>query len=34
MDVIDIVQLREGKYIAHWGILDIPGLMAQISDNR
>jgi predicted ester cyclase len=31
MDVIDIIQLREGKYIAHWGILDIYSLMAQLT---
>ncbi len=31
MDVIDVIQLRDGKYIAHWGILDMYGLMTQIS---
>ncbi len=31
MDVIDIIQLRDGKYIAHWGILDMHGLIAQIT---
>ena len=31
MDVIDIIQLRDGKFIAHWGILDIHSLLAQIS---
>lgn len=31
MDVIDIVRLREGKYIEHWGILDTHGLMTQIT---
>ena len=32
MEVIDIIQLRDGKYIAHWGILDLHGLMAQINE--
>ena len=31
MEVIDIIELHEGKYIGHWGILDLHGLMAQIS---
>lgn len=31
MDVIDIIQLRDGKYVAHWGILDMQNLMAQIT---
>jgi len=31
MDVIDIIQLRDGKYIAHWGILDMHSLMTQIT---
>lgn len=31
MEVIDMIQLREGKYISHWGILDLHGLMAQLS---
>ncbi|TAK50442.1 MAG: ester cyclase [Saprospiraceae bacterium] len=31
MEVIDIIQLRDGKYIAHWGILDLHGLMTQIT---
>lgn len=30
MDVIDIIRLRDGKYMEHWGILDLQGLMAQI----
>lgn len=31
MDVIDIIRLRDGKYVEHWGILDTQGLMAQIT---
>ncbi|GAA4404109.1 hypothetical protein GCM10023187_20960 [Nibrella viscosa] len=31
MDVIDIIQLRDGKYIGHWGILDVHRLLAQLS---
>ena len=31
MDVIDIIQLRDGKYVGHWGILDMQGLMAQLN---
>ena len=30
MEVIDIIELRDGKYIGHWGILDFHGLMAQL----
>jgi steroid delta-isomerase-like uncharacterized protein len=32
MDVIDIIQLRDGKFISHWGILDMQGLMAQLAN--
>src|SRR5436190_19696583 len=31
MEVIDIIQLRNGKFTGHWGILDMQGLMAQLS---
>ena len=31
MEVIDIVRLRDGKFVEHWGILDTQGLMAQIT---
>jgi steroid delta-isomerase-like uncharacterized protein len=31
MEVIDIITLREGKFSEHWGILDMQGLMAQIT---
>jgi steroid delta-isomerase-like uncharacterized protein len=32
MDVIDIIQLRDGQFIAHWGILDMQGLIAQLGN--
>ena len=31
MEIIDIVRLENGKYKEHWGILDVQGLMAQIT---
>lgn len=31
MDVIDIITLRDGKFIEHWGILDMQSVMAQIT---
>lgn len=31
MEVIDVIRLRDGKYVEHWGILDTQGLMAQIT---
>ena len=31
MEVIDIIQLLDGKYIGHWGILDLHSLMAQLT---
>lgn len=31
MDVIDIIRLRDGKYVEHWGILDMQRVMAQIT---
>lgn len=34
MDVIDIIRLRDGKYVEHWGILDTQGLMAQITSRN
>jgi steroid delta-isomerase-like uncharacterized protein len=29
--VIDILRLRDGKFIEHWGILDMHNVMAQIT---
>ncbi len=31
MEVIDIIELRNGKYIGHWGIFDLHGLMTQLT---
>ena len=31
MDVIDIIELQNGRYMAHWGILDTQSLMAQLT---
>ena len=31
MEVIDIIELRNGKYIGHWGILDLHGVMTQLT---
>lgn len=31
MDVIDVIQLREGKFVGHWGILDMHSVMTQLS---
>jgi steroid delta-isomerase-like uncharacterized protein len=28
--VIDIVEFRDGKAIAHWGVMDMAGMMAQL----
>ncbi len=27
----DITPLREGKFVAHWGILDMQNVLAQIT---
>lgn len=31
MDVIDIITLRDGKFIEHWGALDMQSVMMQIT---
>lgn len=31
MDVIDIIQLRDGQFVGHWGILDFQSLIAQLT---
>jgi len=31
MNVIDIIRLKDGKFAEHWGILDMQGLMSQLS---
>lgn len=30
MDVIDIIRLRDGKFIEHWNVLDMQSVMMQI----
>ena len=30
MNVIDILRLKDGQFIEHWGILDMQGVMSQI----
>lgn len=30
MDVMDIIELRDGKYIGHWGILDLHNVFSQL----
>ena len=32
MDVIDIIRLRDGKFVEHWGLLDMQSIMAQITN--
>jgi steroid delta-isomerase-like uncharacterized protein len=31
IEVIDIIRLKDGKYAEHWGISNIPSVMAQLS---
>lgn len=31
MEVIDIIELHNGKFMAHWGILDMHSVLAQIA---
>lgn len=31
INVIDVLRLRDGKFVEHWGILDMQGLMGQLS---
>jgi len=31
INVIDVVRLRDGQFIEHWGVADMAGLMAQIT---
>jgi len=30
IDVIDIVRLRDGKYVEHWGINNLPSILASL----
>ncbi len=32
MDVIDIIRLRDGKFIEHWGLLDMNSVIMQIGN--
>jgi len=31
MEVIDIIKLREGKFVEHWNVLDMQSVMTQIN---
>lgn len=31
IEVIDIIRLRDGKYVEHWGISNIPSVIAELS---
>jgi len=31
IDVIDIVRLRDGKYLEHWGMNNLPSVVAQLA---
>lgn len=31
MDVIDIIRLKEGKFVEHWNVIDLGGVMQQIN---
>ncbi len=31
MDVIDVIRLRDGKFVEHWGVLDMQSVMMQIT---
>ena len=30
IDVIDIIRVREGRYVEHWGINTLPAVLAQL----
>jgi predicted SnoaL-like aldol condensation-catalyzing enzyme len=30
IDVIDIVRIRDGRYVEHWGVNTLPALLAQL----
>lgn len=30
IDVIDIVRLKDGRYVEHWGVNTLPGVLAQL----
>jgi predicted ester cyclase len=31
ISVIDIIRLRDGKYVEHWGLSNLPNVMAEIA---
>lgn len=33
INIIDIIRLRNGKYIEHWGLSNLPEVIAEISKN-
>jgi hypothetical protein len=33
IDVIDIVRIRNGQYVEHWGINSLPSLLAALRSN-
>jgi predicted ester cyclase len=33
INVIDIIRLRDGKYVEHWGISNLPEVIAEITRN-
>lgn len=32
IEVIDVVRLRDGRYVEHWGINDLPSVLAQLRE--
>ena len=30
IDVLDLFQIRDGRLVAHWALLDNPGMLAQL----
>jgi predicted ester cyclase len=32
IDVIDIVRLKDGRYVEHWGVNTLPSVIAQLRD--
>ncbi|RFZ83493.1 ester cyclase [Mucilaginibacter terrenus] len=33
IDVIDIVEVKDGKYLQHWGITSLPAVLSQLKQN-
>lgn len=34
INVIDIIRLRDGKYVEHWGMSNLADIVTQLYDNR